>query len=205
MHLKQTTFRRKAIHVKQHAFRQGHSTEVALSQVADRIEKVIYNKIALAAFLDIEGAFDNPDTNAAVKAMQEPGIDKIVIGCYKHYLRNRMSTVQYGEKTSQQWLTRGTPQGGVLSPILWNLAFDSLLKTFDKGTVKFFGYADDACLITTVHDPKLERRRIQEAVDKCTKWDDKQGLRFSPKKTVAVLFRKQNTNIDPEGNLMMYV
>ncbi len=204
-HLEQTTFRRKPIHVKQHAFRKGHSTEVALSQVADRIEKAIYNnKIALAAFLDIEGAFDNLDTNAAVKAMKEHGIDKIIIGWYEHYLRNRMSTVQYGDKTSQRKLTRGTPQGGVLSPILWNLAFDSLLKIFDKGTVEIFGYADDACLITTAHDPKLARRRIQEAMDKCTKWGDKQGLRFSPKKTVAVLFRKRETNIDPEGNLTMY-
>ncbi len=54
-----------------------------------------------------------------------------------------MSTVQYGDKTSQQKLTRGTPQGGVLSPILWNLAFDSLLKIFNKGTVVYNGYADD--------------------------------------------------------------
>ena len=204
-HLEQTTFRRKPLHAKQHAFRKGHSCEVALSQVTDRIEKSIYNnKVVMAAFLDIEGAFDNLDTNAAVKAMKDHGIEKTIITWYEHYLRNRISSVQYGERTSQRALTRGTPQGGVLSPILWNLAFDSLLKRFDTGMVEIFGYADDACLLTASTNPEITRRRMQEAIDKCTKWGDKQGLRFSPKKTVIVMFRRRVTNINPGGKLSMY-
>ena len=31
-------------------------------------------------------------------------------------------------------LKRGTPQGGILSPLLWNLCFDTFLEMFDKGT-----------------------------------------------------------------------
>ncbi len=87
---------------------------------------------------------------------------------------------------------------------MWNLAFDSLLQKFDKGTVEIFGYADDACLITTAHDPKIARKRMQEAVNKCTAWGDQQGLRFSPKKTVIILFTRRKTNIDPEGKIRMY-
>ncbi len=203
-HLERTTFRRQPMHQKQHAFRKGHSTEVALSQVTDRIEKAILNnKLAMAAFLDIEGAFDNLDTAAAVKSMRSHGLDKNIIQWYEHYLKNRMSSVEYGEKTSHRALTKGTPQGGVLSPILWNLAFDSLLQKFDKGTVEIFGYADDACLITTAHDPKIARKRMQDAVNKCTAWGDKQGLRFSPKKTVIIFFRRRKNNIDPGGKIKM--
>ncbi len=124
--------------------------------MTDRIEKAILNnKISMSAFLDIEGAFDNLDMAAAVKSMKSHGLDKSIIQWYEHYLKNRMSSVEYGEKTSHRALTKGTPQGGVLSPILWNLAFDSLLQKFDKGVVEIFGYADDACLITTAHDPKI--------------------------------------------------
>ena len=191
-HFERTTFRRKPMHERQHAFRKGHSTEVAMSQVVDRIEKAILNKqVAMAAFLDIEGAFDNLDSNAAIKAMTKHGIEKSIVQWYGHYLKNRISTVQYGHRSEHRTLTRGTPQGGVLSPILWNLAFDSLLSQFNRGPVQVYGYADDACLISTAWSPAAAKSKLQDAVDKCTKWGTSQGLRFSPKKTVIVLFHRR--------------
>jgi hypothetical protein len=45
------------------------STETALFQVVHRLEKSLKHKdIALGAFLDIEGAFDNTSFNAMVGA-----------------------------------------------------------------------------------------------------------------------------------------
>ncbi len=136
---------------------------------------IVNEKVALATFLDIEGAFDNLDTNSAIKAMKDHCIDEKIISWCSQYLKNRISSVEYGTRTSHRLLTRGTPQGGVLSPILWNLAFDALLKKFDKGPVEIYGYADDACLITTAYKPETARKRMQTAVDRCVAWGDKQG------------------------------
>ncbi len=58
-------------------------------------------------------------------------------------------TINHEGVKVKKFLTRGTPQGGVLSPIAWNIAFESLLHIFSKGQVKICGFADDACLITT--------------------------------------------------------
>jgi hypothetical protein len=57
------------LHNNQHAFRQGRSTDSALSKTVDTIEKAIFQgQHSLAVFLDIEGAFDN----LAHKAVEKP-------------------------------------------------------------------------------------------------------------------------------------
>ena len=45
-------------------------------------------------------------------------------------------------------LVRGTPQGGILSPLVWNTVFDSLLRTLEgfQG-VEPRGYADDGMFL----------------------------------------------------------
>jgi hypothetical protein len=61
----------KTFHPDQHAFRKSHCTENALSHMADAIESsILKGKIALAVFLDIQGAFDNLTSTAIVQAWQ---------------------------------------------------------------------------------------------------------------------------------------
>jgi hypothetical protein len=51
------------------------STETALFQVGHRLEKSLKHKeVALGAFLDIEGAFDNTSFNAMVEAARGRGL-----------------------------------------------------------------------------------------------------------------------------------
>ena len=120
-HLEQTSFLTHPFHDRQYAFRKGLSTDSALTQVISTIEKaVFYKKQALTVFLDIEGAFDNLDTTAAIAAMDAHRVPQEVAGWYASYLKDRYSIVSYGNDTHQRIITRGTPQGGVLSPILWN-------------------------------------------------------------------------------------
>ncbi len=88
----------------------------------------------------------------------------------------------------KRFLTRCTPQGGVLSPLAWNLAFQSLLQTFTKGQVQICGFTDDACLIATGESPLLPRFLMQEAIDKALAWGRSRELQFSGPKTVVVLF-----------------
>jgi hypothetical protein len=53
------------------------STETALFHVVHRLEKSLKHKeIALGAFQDIEGAFDNTSSYAIVKAARERGLEE---------------------------------------------------------------------------------------------------------------------------------
>jgi hypothetical protein len=67
----------KPLHRYQFAYRVGMSTETALFQVVHRLEKSFKHKeVALGAFLDIVGAFDNTSFNAMVKAARERELEE---------------------------------------------------------------------------------------------------------------------------------
>ncbi len=58
----------------------------------------------------------------------------------------------------------------------------------------------------TAHEVELEYGQplMQIAVDKCVTWGGKQGLRFSPKKTVVVVFTRKTSVQPPEEKIKMY-
>jgi len=186
--------------MNQHAFRKGRSTESALSDMVGRIEGALNkNEFALGVFLDIQGAFDNVRPESIIQGMKDKGIGKHLIDWYDFFLRNRRMEVEHQGVNIEKYLTLGTPQGGVLSPVMWNLAFDSLLHLFDEGFVRVCGFADDAGLIVCGKNPNVLMSRMQKAVDKALEWGRKAGLTFSPPKTVSVLFtRKRKFDMPPE-------
>ena len=56
---------RNPVHINQNAYQSGKSTDTALKSVVSTTEKALQiQKIALGAFLDIEGAFDRTSTEA---------------------------------------------------------------------------------------------------------------------------------------------
>ena len=64
------------MHPNQFAFKQGYSTEAALHSVVQKLEKAVFNKLlALALFLDIEGAFSNVSLAAIRFALFNAGIE----------------------------------------------------------------------------------------------------------------------------------
>lgn len=102
---------------------------------------------------------------------------------YSHYLHFRKVRLDYNGVQCKRFLVKGTPQGGVLSPTMWNIAFDSLLGEFSQGWVKICGFAEDAGLITTGKSLPVLRLRMQNAVDKALAWGARAvlgGLNVSP-------------------------
>ena len=50
-----------------------------------------------------------------------------------NHLSNRSVTLSLGNTMRSRLLTCGTPQEGILSPLVWNVVFDSLLNRLMKG------------------------------------------------------------------------
>ncbi|KAL7735175.1 hypothetical protein ACLKA6_014891 [Drosophila palustris] len=63
----------------QHAYRAGRSTDTALYQLHRTLSTVVDNKeVAICAFLDIEGAFDNTSHDAVKAALSRRGLDTML-------------------------------------------------------------------------------------------------------------------------------
>jgi hypothetical protein len=142
-HLEDTVFKSHGMHGNQHAFQKGRSTKSAPSDTVNYLEnKVLRGGFATGIFLDIEGAFDNLLLEGVLESLKK-GYPAKLLSWFKNFLLTRKVKVEYQGTTTSRALVKSTPQGGVLSPVLWNLAFDEVLELFDSGPIKVCGYANE--------------------------------------------------------------
>jgi len=201
--LNATTLADHPLSANQHAFRKGYSTDSAISNTVETLERgVLTQKYSLGVFLDIQGAFDNVKPESIIQGMKDKGITDMMCHWYEHYLRHRSIEFEHRGVKACKRLHLGTPQGGVLSPLMWNLAFESLIENFQDGQVKISGFADDAALLTVGDNPCMMVKHMQRAVNFALQWGAQKGLTFSASKTQSVLFtRRRKFQMPP--NIMM--
>ena len=94
-------------------------------------------------------------------------------------------------------LVKGTPQGCVLSPVVWNIAFDDLLDLFDDHPVDILGCADDASVVVCGHNPSIMVDLMQDALDWALAWGPTVSLSCSAQKTAVMVFmHKRGGTVD---------
>jgi hypothetical protein len=82
----------------------------------------------------------------------------------------------------------GCPQGGVLSPLLWNLVVDRLLTVTNDLGFSTYSYADDIVIIVHGKFAHTVREIMQEALNLVVKWAANESLNISLRKTAIVPF-----------------
>ncbi|XP_065367256.1 uncharacterized protein LOC135960009 [Calliphora vicina] len=88
-------------------------------------------------------------------------------------------------------VTRGTPQGGELSPLLWLLAVNSILRTFESKGKKIVAYADDVVILIKGKFLSTISDIMQESLGDLSSWAKTNGLGVNPSKTELVLFTRK--------------
>ena len=190
-HAEESALKHFPLHKNQHAFRRGHSTEAALSKMVSFIEETYAKKqIAVVVFLDIEGAYDNTSTRAVVAGMVKHGLPLEIINWYKFYLENRTCEMEAGGAKFKRHLKTGVPQGGVMSTIAFNLPMDDFLVECDLDETEALGFADDGSLMVRGSDLEVILTKIQQTLDRVSKWAERSGLKFSSSKSSAVEEKK---------------
>ena len=185
---------------KQYGFVKGASTETALHKIVHKIEKTIVNSgMALGTFLDVEGAFDNVAFGAIEKALNQKCESVPVNNWIMSLIRNRTTTVELNGCKKTIKITKGCPQGAILSPFLWNLVVDSLLSyTRDRIPCDLQGFADDLALLACLETPAKKgvqgfdadtlREMTQKSLNSINDWCVESGLKLSTLKTHSVMF-----------------
>jgi len=85
----------------------------------------------------------------------------------------------------------GLPQGGGLSPLLWSLVADSLLKWLSKQGVFAQGFADDGVIITVGKVLHILSDITQCMLRGVEKWCTDRHLSVNPNKTETILFTRK--------------
>ena len=175
---------------KQFGFKKGTSTETALHKVIHKIERRIARKgYVLGTFLDIEGAFDNVSFKAISDAIDKSPLDTSSAGWIKSMVTNRHVTISHKNSSRRISIKRGCPQGGILSPFLWNLVIDDLLNYTAKLIPGYLqAFADDIMTLAEGDDLDVIWQRTQTTITTIENWCDSKGLNISALKTKIVMF-----------------
>lgn len=128
----------KHFHPSSYGYRPNKSAHEAIEQC--RINCMKYSWVI---DLDIKGFFDNIDHELLMKAVKHYAQEKHILLYVERWLN---TPVQLADGTVKQPQGKGTPQGGVISPVLANIFMDIV---FDRWVAKespdtpFERYADD--------------------------------------------------------------
>lgn len=151
-----------------YGFRPERSTTDAISQCFIRLSRKDSSKWVLEG--DIKGCFDNISHKWLVENIP---MDKRIL--------TKWLKAGYMEKRKLFTTESGTPQGGIISPILSNITLDGieeLLKPFKNHKVNFVRYADD--FIITGKSKEILEEEIKPLI---TFFLNERGLTLSEEKT----------------------
>ena len=169
-----------------YGYRPNRNAHQALESVRSNCKKTDW-----VIDLDIKGFFDNIDHNKLLQAIEKHVSEKWCILYIERWLQMPVLT-KSGELVRKQG--KGTPQGGVISPLLANLflhyAMDKWLEQTHP-TINYVRYADDAilhCRNKAQAEEVLET--LKERMQSC-------GLELHPEKTKLVYckdYRRQENH-----------
>ncbi|MGK7942692.1 MAG: group II intron reverse transcriptase/maturase [Crocosphaera sp.] len=161
-----------------YGFRPGRSSHDAIENIFLQIKAK--PKFVLDA--DIAKCFDTINHDYLLKKVDNPHYRKII----KQWLKAGVMDNSVFEET-----TKGTPQGGSISPLLANVALDGMIrdirksypKSISKNGVRIYNYQPS---IIRYADDFVVFHQELEVINQCkeliNKWLDKVGLKLKPEK-----------------------
>ena len=160
-----------AFHPRSHGFRPGRTAKDALQAVHDHLEA----KLTQVVDADLKGYFDSIPHERLLSVVSRKVADRRIIELIRLMLT---SGIMEGSTLSEP--DEGTPQGGVISPLLANIYLDGLDHLMAEHGHVMERYADDF----VVHCGSVED--AQRALAVVQRWTADAGLTLHPTKTRIV-------------------
>lgn len=172
----------KIFHHNSFGYRPGKSAHQAVEQAKNNCWK---HEVVID--LDIQGFFDEIDHELLMKALQRHTKENWVLMYIRRWLT---APVQQKDGTIKE-RDKGTPQGGVISPLLANLflhyCFDKWTE-INHPTLKFERYADDIIIhCDSIEEAQYVLSQVTERLAECK-------LQVNPTKTRIVYCRNSKRN-----------
>jgi group II intron reverse transcriptase/maturase len=177
-----------------HSFRPGRSAHDALRALRERLMEMNGGWVLEA---DIEKFFDSVDRAQLQEILRRRVRDGVL-----HRLIGKWLNAGVMEEGRVYRPDAGTPQGGVISPLLANIYLHEVLdewfarevKPRLRGRVHLVRYADDFVI---AFEQEEDARRVMDVLPKRF---GKYGLRLHPEKTRLVRFNRPSRNVPPRDD-----
>ena len=164
-----------------YGFRPGCGCKDALR----RVEELLRAGNTHVVDVDIKGYFDAIPHDRLMALVREHIADGRVLGLIEGFLKQ-------GVIEGENWLEakEGTPQGGVISPLLANIYLNPLDWLMAGLGFEMVRYADDMVVLCRSH------QEAQTALEKLREWMTQVGLTLHPDKTRTVDMNLADSHFD---------
>lgn len=190
----------------QYGFLPGKSTTLQLHRVTKLLKSNIRSRMTTGMLaIDLQSAFDSVWHEGLIHKLITIGLPTYLVRLVQSYLNDRYFSVKVGSSLSQRReITAGVPQGGVLSPLLFNIYIHDLPCPADITIAQF---ADDTAALAKSHRTSTVVRRLQKAANAFIRYFRRWRIKLNPSKTEACLFGRKisprhrpRTNVTVEGH-----
>lgn len=183
-----------ALHNAQFGFRRGLSTDLAVFALKNTVyEYVKRNTTVYSCFLDLSRAFDSINYNLLWNKLRTTQVPSKIVDLFKFWYDNQTNQVKWDNALSEKYkLTSGVRQGGLTSPILFNLYVNDLIEELSSTRagcriggecLNNLSYADDMVLLS----PSVNG--LRKLISVCENYAAQHQLTYNVNKTQVMIFK----------------
>jgi hypothetical protein len=183
----------------QYGFQKNKSTKDAVLHLTDIVNRDFdNNKKTLAVFLDLAKAFDTIPHCILLNKLELSGIRGVTNDLFASYLTDRLQILKLNNKTDIQNIKEfGLPQGTVLSPILFLIYVNELLKLEIPNGITL-SFADDTALIFSGSTWNETFNFANQGLSMVKSWLNCHILTLNANKTKYITFSPNRSGQPPE-------
>ena len=193
------------INKHQSGFRRAKSTDDHLFRLSQSImESFNRGEHVVAAFLDVEKAFDNVWHNGLRYKIFQLDLPTKMTRWLSDFLVGRLIQVNVNNFFSNQINPKaGVPQGSVLSPLLF-LIYVNDLPAPHHNQNSLSQFADDTAQWAFSLNVRFAAKLLQQDLLKLAMWCAKWRIKLNPEKTKVIIFSRSILARKTELNLKLY-
>jgi hypothetical protein len=190
----------------QHGFKKQHSTITLLNKLTDKIATGFNKKQpperTVVVSLDMSKAFDTVNTHKLINKILHTNIPANFIKIIANYLKGRKAYTLFNGKTSiKQALKMGVPQGGVLSPALFNIYTSDIPDP--PSETNLHSFADDINTFSSHINTQTAQNNLQPYLNTLFEWTKENELTLNPDKSSSTLFTPDPAEYSTKLNLQI--
>ena len=142
-------------------------------------------------FVDLEKAFDGVPRGVTEWDMRKKGLPEILVKTMMSLYEGAETKVRVGSGLSEEFSVKvGVHQGSVLSPKLFAMVIDEVMKNVRKGWMKQILYADDPVLMGET------MKELRENFDEWREAFENKGMRVNLGKTKLMVSGMEGETLD---------
>ena len=182
-------------------FKHKHGTDICVFTLKELIRYYIkHGSCMYVAYLDASKAFDRVNQNKLFIKLMNIGVPKWIIKVISQWYCNQILSVKWGSLISDVFpVTNGVRQGGILSPLLFNVYINDLSRSLSKlpigccsgeNVVNHLMYADDIVLLSP------SAKGMQRLLDNAYAYGCDYDILFNSKKSQLMIFDTMKLGYD---------